>query len=221
MAIWSGWKKSPEPVSGLDDIEIQANIGILFPPHLELNEMTDSVLDIPVNRIDGSETTLADYSGKVIMVVNVASKCGLTVQYEGLEKLYEDKRDDGLVIAGFPANDFKGQEPGTDEEILSFCTLTYDVQFPMFSKIAVTGEERHPLYDGLIASGVETIGDGPMRERLAKHGLETGQDGGIVWNFEKFLIGRDGKVAARFAPDVTADDPRLLSVLEKELARAG
>lgn len=183
--------------------------------------MTDSVLDIPVKRIDGSDTTLADYRGKVIMVVNVASKCGLTVQYEGLEKLYEDKRDDGFVIAGFPANDFKGQEPGTDEDILSFCTLTYDVQFPMFSKITVTGEERHPLYDGLIASGVGTTGDGPMRERLAKHGVETGQDGGIVWNFEKFLIGRNGEVAARFAPDLTADDPRLLSVLEKELARAG
>jgi len=139
--------------------------------------MTDNVLDIPVKKIDGSDTTLADYRGKVIMVVNVASKCGLTVQYEGLEKLYEDKRDEGFVIAGFPANDFKGQEPGTNEDILSFCTLTYDVQFPMFSKIAVTGEERHPLYDGLIASGVETTGDGPMRERLAKHGLETGQDG--------------------------------------------
>ncbi|MDL2402848.1 glutathione peroxidase [Rhizobium mayense] len=183
--------------------------------------MTDTMLDIPVKRIDGSETTLADYRGKVIMVVNVASKCGLTVQYEGLEKLYEDKRDDGLVIAGFPANDFKGQEPGTNDEILSFCTLTYDVQFPMFSKIAVTGEERHPLYDSLIASGIETTGDGPMRARLAERGLHTGQDNGIVWNFEKFLIGRDGKVAARFAPDVTADDPRLLAVLEKELARAG
>ncbi|OEC95592.1 MULTISPECIES: glutathione peroxidase [unclassified Rhizobium] len=182
--------------------------------------MTDSVLDIPVKRIDGSDTTLADYRGKVIMVVNVASKCGLTVQYEGLEKLYEEKRGEGLVIAGFPANDFKGQEPGTDKEILDFCTLTYDVQFPMFSKIAVTGDERHPLYDNLIASGVETIGDGPMRARLADRGLHTGDNGGIVWNFEKFLIGRDGKVAARFAPDVTADDPRLLSVLEKELARA-
>jgi len=183
--------------------------------------MTDNVLDIPVKKIDGSDTTLADYRGKVIMVVNVASKCGLTVQYEGLEKLYEEKRDEGLVIAGFPANDFKGQEPGSDKEILEFCTLTYDVQFPMFSKIAVTGENRHPLYDSLIASGVETVGDGPMRERLAKHGLETGQNGGIVWNFEKFLIGRDGDVVARFAPDVTADDSRLLSVLEKELARAG
>ncbi|MBB6487347.1 glutathione peroxidase [Rhizobium lusitanum] len=182
--------------------------------------MTDSVLDIPVKRIDGGDTTLADYRGKVIMVVNVASKCGLTVQYEALEKLYEDKRDEGLVIAGFPANDFKGQEPGTNEDILSFCTLTYDVQFPMFSKIAVTGQDRHPLYNGLIASGVEATGDGPMRERLAKHGLETGQDGGVVWNFEKFLIGRNGKVVARFAPDVTPDDPRLLSVLEKELAQS-
>ena len=162
--------------------------------------MTDNVLDIPVKKIDGSDTTLADYRGKVIMVVNVASKCGLTVQYEGLERLYEEKRDEGLVIAGFPANDFKGQEPGSDKEILEFCMLTYDVQFPMFSKIAVTGENRHPLYDSLIASGVETVGDGPMRERLAKHGLETGQNGGIVWNFEKFLIGRDGNVIKRYAP---------------------
>ncbi|MFT4000842.1 MAG: glutathione peroxidase [Rhizobium sp.] len=183
--------------------------------------MADSVLDIPVKKIDGSEATLGDYRGKVILVVNVASKCGLTAQYEGLEKLYEDKRDEGLVIAGFPANDFKGQEPGTDEEILNFCTLTYDVQFPMFSKIAVTGDDRHALYDSLIASGVETTGDGPMRARLAERGLHTGENNGIVWNFEKFLIGRDGKVAARFAPDVTADDPRLLSALEKELVNAG
>ena len=181
--------------------------------------MTDNVLDIPVKKIDGSDTTLADYRGKVIMVVNVASKCGLTVQYEGLEKLYEDKRDEGFVIAGFPANDFKGQEPGTNEDILSFCTLTYDVQFPMFSKIAVTGEERHPLYDGLIASGVETTGDGPMRERLAKHGLETGQDGGIVWNFEKFLIGRDGKVAARFKSAVPPEDPEFVKALKTQLEK--
>ncbi|MDE1996460.1 MAG: glutathione peroxidase [Rhizobiaceae bacterium] len=182
--------------------------------------MTDSVLDIPVKRIDGSDTTLADYRGKVIMVVNVASKCGLTVQYEGLEKLYEDKRDEGLVIAGFPANDFKGQEPGTDEEIAAFCSLTYDVQFPMFSKISVKGAEKHPLYQELTAIIPETTGEGPMRERLKAHGLANEPDGEVLWNFEKFLIGRDGEVVARFAPDVTADDPRLLSTLEKALGKA-
>jgi len=205
---------------GLDGAPIPADTDVLFPFRRERHDMSDNVLDIAVKRIDGSETTLGDYRGKVVMIVNVASKCGLTVQYEALEKLYEDKRDEGFVIAAFPANDFKGQEPGADEEILDFCTSTYDVQFPMFSKIAVTGNERHPLYDRLTAAGLETIGDGPMRVRLAERGLHTGENGGILWNFEKFLIGRDGGIAARFAPDVTADDPRLLSVLDRELARA-
>ena len=183
--------------------------------------MSDNVLDIPVQRVDGTETTLNDYRGKVIMVVNVASKCGLTVQYEGLEKLYENKRDAGLVIAAFPANNFKGQEPGTNEEIVAFCTSTYDVKFPIFAKLSVKGEDKHPLYQSLTASQTETIGDGPMRERLAKHGNPVEGNGEILWNFEKFLIGRDGRIAARFAPDVTPDDPRLLSVVEKELGRAG
>jgi glutathione peroxidase len=109
------------------------------------------LLDIPVKRADGHETTLSEYSGKVILVVNVASKCGLTRQYEGLQRLYSENRDAGLVIAAFPANDFKGQEPGSDAEIVAFCTSTYDVQFPIFSKIAVTGDEKHPLYKQLIA----------------------------------------------------------------------
>jgi glutathione peroxidase len=182
--------------------------------------LSDELLDIPVKRADGHETTLADYQGKVILVVNVASKCGLTVQYEGLEKLYEGKRDGGFIIAAFPANDFKGQEPGTDEEIVAFCTSTYDVQFPIFSKISVRGEEKHPLYQRLIASAGETIGDGPMRERLHKHGIETPDASEILWNFEKFLIGRDGRVAGRFAPDVTPDDPRLLAAVDRELARS-
>ncbi|PZM10899.1 glutathione peroxidase [Rhizobium tubonense] len=181
--------------------------------------MSDKLLDIPVKRADGRETTLNDYSGEVILVVNVASKCGLTVQYEGLEKLFEDKRDRGFMIAAFPANDFKGQEPGSDEEIVAFCTSTYDVKFPIFSKISVKGEEKHPLYRQLTALAPESIGDGPMRDRLKGHGLATSDRSEVLWNFEKFLIGRDGKVAARFAPDVTAEDPRFLSVVDRELAK--
>lgn len=181
----------------------------------------DSLLDIPVKGLDGRQTTLNDFRGKVMLVVNVASKCGLTPQYEGLEKLYEDKRDQGFVVLAFPANDFKGQEPGTDAEIVAFCTSTYDVQFPVFSKISVKGDEKHPLYRALTNAASSAIGEGPMRERLKGYGIETGDTGEILWNFEKFLIGRNGKVAARFAPDVTADDPRLVSSIEKELARAG
>jgi glutathione peroxidase len=177
-----------------------------------------NILDIPVKRTDGGETTLGEYRGMVMLVVNVASKCGLTVQYEGLEKLYEDKRDQGLVVLAFPANDFKGQEPGTDEEIVEFCTSTYDVKFPIFSKISVKGSERHPLYGVLTETMPAATGEGPMRDRLKGHGIETGAVGEVLWNFEKFLIGRDGKVAGRFAPDVTAEDQRLISAIDGELA---
>ncbi|MEB3046992.1 glutathione peroxidase [Rhizobium mulingense] len=181
--------------------------------------MTANVLDIPVKSMDGRETTLNHYKGRVVLIVNVASKCGLTPQYEGLEKLYGEKRERGFVIAAFPANDFKGQEPGTDAEILDFCTSTYDVTFPIFSKISVKGETQHPLYRQLTKSGVKTTGDGPMRDRLKAHGIAGGDEDDILWNFEKFLIGRDGKVVARFAPDVTADDSRLVSAVDKELAK--
>ena len=178
------------------------------------------VMSVPVKTAGGHETTLNNYRGKVILVVNVASKCGLTAQYEGLETLYEDKQDAGLVIAAFPANNFKGQEPGTDEEIVAFCTSTYDVKFPIFSKISVKGEDKHPLYQALTGSGVATTGEGPMRERLKGFGMDFPADGEVLWNFEKFLIGRDGSIVARFAPDVTADDPRLLAAIERELTKA-
>jgi glutathione peroxidase len=177
-----------------------------------------NLLTIPVKLADGRQTSLAEYGGKVMLVVNVASKCGLTKQYEGLEKLYEDKADRGFVIAAFPANDFMGQEPGSDAEIVEFCQLTYDVKFPIFSKITVKGEGKHPLYKALTGSPVPTTGDGPMKERLRARSTEI-VDGEIVWNFEKFLIGRDGKIAARFAPDVTADDSRLVEAVDRELAK--
>ncbi len=176
------------------------------------------ILSIPIKRNDGAETTLGEYQGQVMLVVNVASKCGLTKQYEGLEKLYEDKREQGFVITAFPANDFMGQEPGSDAEIVEFCQLTYDVKFPIFSKISVKGETQHPLYQALTGSPVSTTGDGPMKEKLRSRGVDI-EDGEIVWNFEKFLIGRDGKIAARFAPDVTAEDSRLIAALDRELAK--
>jgi len=157
--------------------------------------MPSPLYDIPVNRIDGSEASLGDYAGRVLLVVNVASKCGLTPQYDGLEALYRTYKDKGLTVVGFPANNFMGQEPGTNEEIQDFCRLTYGVDFPMFAKISVKGDDRHPLYDALAG------------------------DEDISWNFEKFLIGRDGKVAARFAPKTEPTDPAIITALEAELAK--
>ena len=180
--------------------------------------MTTSLHDIPVNRIDGAPSSLGAYVGKVLLVVNVASKCGLTPQYTGLEKLYEDKHAQGLEVLGFPANDFGAQEPGTDAEISDFCSLTYDVKFPMFSKISVLGAGQHPLYAALTAAQPSATGDGPFRERLKGYGISPANPVDVLWNFEKFLVGRDGKVIARFAPDIAADDPRLVTAIEDALA---
>jgi glutathione peroxidase len=177
-----------------------------------------NLYDIPLKRIDGTAATLNDYRGKVLLVVNVASKCGLTPQYAGLEKLYEDKRARGLEVLGFPANNFKGQEPGSEAEIAEFCSLTYDVQFPLFSKISVLGADRHPLYTALTEAQPDAIGQGPFRERLQGKGLVAGGPSDVLWNFEKFLINRQGEVVARFSPDVTADDPRLLQAIDAALA---
>ncbi|WP_150305668.1 glutathione peroxidase [Pseudomonas saliphila] len=178
-----------------------------------------SIYDIPVQSISGDATTLAPYRGKVLLVVNVASKCGLTPQYEGLEKLYEDRRADGLEVLGFPANNFKEQEPGSDAEIQQFCSLTYNVQFPLFSKISVAGNDRHPLYSQLTEALPRATGEGPMRDRLAGFGIETNAEPEVLWNFEKFVISRDGQVVARFAPDVAPDDPRIQQVIDAELAK--
>jgi glutathione peroxidase len=142
------------------------------------------------------------------------------VQYEALEELYESQRTQGLEILGFPANNFKGQEPGSDAEISAFCSLTYDVQFPMFSKISVAGADRHPLYAQLTEAQPSVIGEGPFRERLKGYGIDPTPAPEVLWNFEKFLIGRHGDVVARFAPDVTADDPRLLQAIAEEIAKA-
>ncbi|MDR8763321.1 glutathione peroxidase [Burkholderia multivorans] len=180
--------------------------------------MSQTIYDIPLKSIDGAALTLEQFKGKVLLVVNVASKCGLTPQYEGLEKLYEDKRAEGLEVLGFPANNFKGQEPGSDAEILAFCNTTYDVKFPLFSKISVVGTDQHPLYRTLTAAQPDATGDGPFRERLKGYGVEPNPVPEVLWNFEKFLVNREGHVVGRFAPDVTADDERLLEAIEAELA---
>jgi len=177
-----------------------------------------SLSDIPLTRIDGTPARLADHGGKVLLIVNVASKCGLTPQYEGLQKLYAQKQAQGLEILGFPANNFGAQEPGTEAEISTFCSTNYGVTFPLFQKISVAGEDRHPLYDALVAACPHAEGAETMRARLSGYGVKPASDTDVLWNFEKFVIGRDGKVIARFSPDVTADDPRLIKVLDDALA---
>lgn len=174
---------------------------------------------IEFKKVDGSTAQLSDYHDKVILVVNVASKCGLTPQYEGLEKLYQSKKPQGLEILAFPANNFLAQEPGTDEEIQQFCSLTYDVHFPVLAKISVAGEDKHPLYQALIAAEPSRIGEGPWWKDLVDYGLTPNPVPEVLWNFEKFLINKQGDVVARFAPDITADDPRLVQAIEAELAR--
>lgn len=180
--------------------------------------MSQSIQDIPLTTIDGAASSLADYRGRVLLVVNTASKCGLTPQYEGLEKLYREKKDAGLEVLGFPANNFNGQEPGSEQEIKSFCALNFDVSFPMFAKISVAGADIHPLYQALTAAQPAAIGEGPMRERLEGFGIATNQAPAVLWNFEKFLVGKDGAVLARFAPDVAADDARLREAIDDALA---
>jgi glutathione peroxidase len=183
--------------------------------------LTSSIYEIPVTKISGEAASLAEFKGKVLLVVNVASKCGLTPQYEGLENLYERFRGQGLVVAGFPANDFKAQEPGTNDEIQSFCTLNYGVKFPMFGKIQVTGAEKHPLYASLISAQPEavTVNEPTWREKLKGYGIETLPEPELLWNFEKFLVSRGGEVVKRFAPDTAPDAPELIASIESELAK--
>ena len=153
-----------------------------------------SVHEFTLNSIDGSPAPLSAYQGKVVLIVNVASRCGFTPQYTGLEALYEKYKDRGFVILGFPANNFGGQEPGTNEEIKTFCSTKYNVTFPMYSKISVKGDDKAPLYQFLTATGGE-----------------------IQWNFTKFLVDKNGKVVARFEPKVTPESPEVAEAIEKAL----
>ena len=183
--------------------------------------MSTSIYAIPVKKITGTDATLGEFKGKVLLVVNVASKCGLTKQYEGLEKIYKKYEGQGLVVAGFPANDFKGQEPGTNEEIVTFCTGNFGVQFPLFDKITVVGAAKHPLYAALIESQPKAVNvsEVPWREKLKGYGIEPNPEPEILWNFEKFLVSRKGEVVKRFAPDTDPEAPELIAAIEAELAK--
>lgn len=173
---------------------------------------------ITLTRIDGQNQTLADYHGKALLIVNVASECGLTPQYQALEALYQAHRDDGLEILAFPCNQFGGQEPGSETEIQGFCQKNYGVSFPLFSKIEVNGAHRHPLYQALLAAIPErtAAADSTFVAKLKNYGIE-GKDGDILWNFEKFVISRQGEVIAHFAPDMTPDHPLLQAAVSQAL----
>jgi glutathione peroxidase len=159
-----------------------------------------SVYDVPVNTLAGQPASLGDHAGHTLLIVNVASKCGLTPQYAALESLYERYADKGFEVLGFPCNQFGAQEPGTPEEIQEFCSVNYGVSFPLFEKIDVNGPDRHPLY-----------------QELTRTADAEGHSGDIRWNFEKFLIGPDGTVVARYAPQTTPDDPALVADIEANL----
>ena len=159
-----------------------------------------NISEITVKDINLNEVKLSDYNGKVLLIVNVASKCGFTSQYEGLQKIYEMYKDQGFEVLGFPCNDFGGQEPGTNEEIKNFCSLNYDVTFPMFDKVHVKGEEKAPLFDLLTNNSV------------------TG-DSTIKWNFEKFIIDKEGNVVDRFRSITKPDSKKITSLIEHELSK--
>lgn len=183
--------------------------------------MANQLTEIQVRKINGESATLGEFSGKVLLIVNVASKCGLTPQYEGLQKIYEKYKGRGFVIAGFPANEFGAQEPGSNSEIQEFCTTNYGVEFPMFEKIVVKGEGQHPLYQFLTAQQPKAIKkpDSKLEKILKEKGLLSGKPEDIMWNFEKFLVNRRGDVVARFAPDFAPEDPVLIEAVEVELSK--
>ncbi len=160
-----------------------------------------SIYDFTMKDIDGNDVSLATFRGKVVMIVNVASRCGFTEQYAGLQKLYEKYCDRGFVILGFPANNFLWQEPGSDSEIKQFCSLKYGVTFPMFSKISVKGSDQHPLY-----------------RHLTDEGANPALGGKITWNFNKFLVDRSGRVVARFGSRTEPEDASVIEAVEKALS---
>lgn len=174
--------------------------GFIFNPSPAEPPNVASLYEFKMKNIDGSEVKLETYKGKVLLIVNTASKCGLTPQYEALQAVYDKYKDKDFVILGFPANNFMEQEPGTEAEIKEFCTLKYKVTFPMFSKISVKGTDQHPLYT-----------------YLTNEKSNPGFSGDITWNFEKFLIGKDGKTLARFSPKTKPDDAKVIEAIENAL----
>jgi glutathione peroxidase len=183
-----------------------------------------SLFEIPITTLSDQPGSLASHRGQVLLIVNVASKCGFTPQYTGLESLYQSYKDRGLAVLGFPANDFASQEPGTNQDIATFCSVDYPVTFPIFGKITVAGPGKHPLYRELIAERPDReFDDDSLRQNLAGYLKSQNLPGPndppeLLWNFEKFLIARDGRVIGRFASDVAPDDPRLVSAIEQALA---
>lgn len=174
--------------------------GLILNPSPKEPVSETSLYDFTLKDIDGNDINLGRYKGNVILIVNTASRCGYTPQYEALQAIYDRFKDRGFVVLGFPANNFMGQEPGTEKEIKEFCTLKYNVTFPMFSKISVTGSDQHPLYRFLTNK---------------KTNPEFGGD--ITWNFNKFLISRDGKVIGRFGSKDKPDDPAVIAAIETAL----
>lgn len=184
----------------MNDIFLIALSGLLLAAGLAAGTPAQGVLDFTMKSIDGQDVPLSRYRGQVVLLVNTASKCGLTPQYKALEEIYRRYKDRGLVILGFPANDFLGQEPGTNAEIQEFCLINYGVSFPMFSKISVKGKAIHPLY-----------------RFLTEKETNPAFAGKIAWNFTKFLVDRKGQVAARFEPRTVPDDPQVVAAIEKAL----
>lgn len=179
-----------------------------------------SIYQTELVTLDGEKTTLEQWQGKVLLVVNVASKCGLTPQYEQLEALQKEWQAQGFSVLGFPCNQFLEQEPGSSEEIKTFCSTTYGVTFPMFEKTDVNGPARHALYSVLVAAQPEAQhpqGSG-FYERMVSKGRAPKALGDILWNFEKFLINKQGEVVARFAPDMTPDDATIIASIKQALA---
>jgi glutathione peroxidase len=191
-------RQSLEQSSKLNKLGISVVVGVLLIMATSLFAGS-GIYGFTLNSIDGKPAPLADYKGKVVLLVNVASQCGYTPQYSGLEATYEKYKDQGFVILGFPANNFGAQEPGTNEEIKTFCTRKYSVTFPMYAKISVKGDDQAPLYAYLTKE------------------TGTGIAGEIKWNFTKFLVDRDGKVVQRFEPAVTPDSKDVTAAIEKQL----
>ncbi|WP_068077464.1 glutathione peroxidase [Novosphingobium lentum] len=182
--------------------------------------MSQPLADIALTRNDGSADSLAAHRGNVLLVVNTASQCGLTPQYAGLEALQKTYGDQGFEVLGFPANDFGAQEPGTDAEIATFCDTGFNVSFPLFAKASVVGAAKQPLYAALTEAMPDKRGDAEtFRERLKGYGMTPNEDPEVLWNFEKFLLARDGSVVARFSPTTTPDDADLVSSIEQALAQ--
>lgn len=176
-------------------------MGMILNPSPTEARKERSMHEFTMKDIDGNDVRLETFKGSVVLLVNTASRCGLTPQYEGLQAVYDKYKDKGFTVLGFPANNFMGQEPGTDAEIKEFCTLNYSVSFPMFSKISVKGADQHPLYSF-----------------LTHEETNPGMDGDISWNFEKFLADRNGRMIARFSPRTLPTDPAVIEAIERALS---